>query len=174
MGGAVNVRSTCRVIVFAALFAAFGRPMNAECGRLWTDLADAKKAFTLVFSGTVVQMRPDPDGLFVTFDVRDVWKGDPTRRVTLPLYMDLDAFHLAERGHYLIFAEPLPPNATRVPTESAPVFYISQCSPSRSLSSADEVVKGLGKRRSPRRRWSTDASGVAIRKTTLRPSPIHG
>ena len=127
---------------------------QAECVRLWQDLADAKRRFTLVFTGTVVALKPDPDGVFATFDVRRVWKGEVRRRLVLPLHMDLDTFRLVEGTSYLIFAYRLSPEdarAARVPTETESAFYISQCSPSRRLPTADERVAGLGRSHGPRK-----------------------
>jgi hypothetical protein len=106
----------------------------------------------LVFSGTVAAIKGDPDGIFATFDVHLVWKGSVARRLILPLYMDLDAFRLVERTNYLIFADGLSlgdPRASRGPTETAPVFYISSCGPSRQLTNLNDRVQDLGKPRRP-------------------------
>jgi hypothetical protein len=139
-----------------AMTISLGFPSDArtECVRLWQDVADAQRRSTLVFAGTVISLKPDPDAMFATFDVRRVWKGDVRRRLVLPLQMDLDALPLAQGSSYLIFADRLSPqiqHTARVPTETEPVFYIGSCSASRRLPTADERIAELGNGRRPRR-----------------------
>jgi hypothetical protein len=106
-----------------------------------------------VFSGTVANIKPDPDGAFATFNIARVWKGNLAHRLVLPLHLDPEAYPLAEGSTYLIFADRVMPEdgrTIRVPTETEPTFYISSCSPSRVLSSPDERVEQLGTPHRPR------------------------
>ena len=142
------------MILTATILLGSASGVRAECVRSWKDAADAARRYTMVFSGTVVGMKGGPNGVFATFDVQGVWNGNVTRRLVLPLYLDLDTFHLVERTSYLIFAAQLPaddPRASRGPTETAPVFYISSCSPSRQLTNVNERVEELGKPHRPRK-----------------------
>jgi hypothetical protein len=140
-----------RTIVTASILFGSTSGVRAECIRVWKDAADAERRSTMVFSGTVVALKGDPDGLFATFDVQRVYKGHVAHRLVLPLHTDLDTFRLVEGMTYLIFADQLHGDARdlRGPTETEPVFFISLCSPSRQLTSVNERIQELGKPRPP-------------------------
>jgi len=143
-----------RTILTATILFASTSGVRAECIRAWKDAADAERRSTIVFSGTVVALKGDPDGLFATFDVQRVWKGNVARRLVLPLHVDLDTFRLVEGTSYLIFSDQLPasdPRALRGPTETEPVFYIGVCSASRQLTNVNERIHELGKPHGPRK-----------------------
>jgi len=55
-----------------------------------------------VFSEIVTAVKPHPDGIFVTLDVRRLWKGDLRRRAILDLQTDLDAFRFMQGKTYLV------------------------------------------------------------------------
>jgi hypothetical protein len=55
-----------------------------------------------VFSEIVTAVKPDPDGIFGTFDVRRPWKGDLRRRAILAVETDLDAFRFMQGKTYLV------------------------------------------------------------------------
>jgi hypothetical protein len=77
------------VAVVAASMVASASLCRAECIRIWKNIPDAKRLAAIVFSGTVVDVKGGPDGVFVTFAVDQVWKGPRQRRFVLPLYMTL-------------------------------------------------------------------------------------
>jgi len=41
---------------------------SAECVQVWKDIPDARRLSAVVFSGTVVEIKGDPDGAFVISD----------------------------------------------------------------------------------------------------------
>jgi hypothetical protein len=127
-------------------------PLFAECVRLWHNISEAKAQSTLVFSGTVTKFKPDPDGVFVTFTVKRVWKGTLARQVELPLYLTLDSFRFDQGIDYLVFADRLSQkqqSTLAVPTETAPVFYVSECGATRTLADAQSSLKELGDSKKP-------------------------
>ena len=122
---------------------------RAECVRLWKDFTDAKRRASLVFSGTVTEMKPDPDGVFVAFAVDRVWKGSPKRPLILPLFVSLDSFKFQQGTTYLVFADrhrssSAHPQSLRVPTASEPVFEVSECGATRTIAEAREALAQLG------------------------------
>jgi hypothetical protein len=137
------------MMLVAAMIAVMSRPLAAECISLWKDIPDAKRRAALVFSGTVIERRPDPDGLFVTFAVNRIWKGPRLRRVILPLYMTLDSFRFLEGKEYLVFADPhttatSDPLFKPGPTTTEPVYEVSQCSPTKPVAEAQAALAQLG------------------------------
>ena len=93
----MNCSIVARTILTATILFGSTSGVRAECIRLWKNAADAERRSTMVFSGTVIGIKADPDGMFATFEVQRVWKG----------------------MSYLIFADQLPaddPRASRGPT----------------------------------------------------------
>ena len=132
-------------------------PAIAECLRAWKDIPDAKRLAALVFSGTVIEIKPDPDGVFVVFDVDRVWKGSLRKRLVLPIWnLAVDSyFPFQKGGSYVVFASrhhmsPDDPGSMRVPTVSEPVFEVSPCGATRALSDAKAVLGGLGRGSRPK------------------------
>ena len=78
-------QSVVQMLSVTMMLGAFACPCHAECIQIWKDIPDAKRLAALVFSGTVIERKPDPDGLFVTFAVDRVWKGPRLRRLVLLL-----------------------------------------------------------------------------------------
>jgi hypothetical protein len=108
----------------------------------------------LAFSGTVTEIKGDPDGIVVTFDVDRTWKGPTRRRLILPLYMTLDSFRFVKGQTYVVFASrhvasPTIPGSMKVPTVTEPVFDVSQCSPAQPLEQAHETLTKLGRGTKP-------------------------
>jgi hypothetical protein len=139
----------------ATMIAVVPRQTAAECVRLWKDIPDAKGRVALVFSGTVVERKPDPDGLFVTFAVDRVWKGPRLRRLVLPLYMTLDSFRFLEGEKYLVFADrhpaaPLDLLVKPGPTTTEPIYEVSQCSPTTAFGKAHAALAQLGSGSKPK------------------------
>jgi len=129
-----------------------GASARAECVMLWKDIKDAKRLSAVVFSGTVVEMKGDPDGVFVTFDVDRVWKGRARRRLVMPLHTSLDSFRFENGRNYVVFADRLSPSdqrSMRVPTVTEPVFDVSSCSPTKPLDQAKDTVAILGRSTRP-------------------------
>ena len=140
-------------VVAAAILACpvLGR---AECVRIWKDIPDARRMSTMVFSGTVTEVKGDPDGVFVTFKVDRVWKGPQQRQFVLPLYVTLDTVNFVKGASYVVFADrhtasPSIPGSMRVPTVSEPVFQVSSCSPTKPLQEAQATVAQLGRATKP-------------------------
>jgi len=116
--------------------------------RIWTTIADARQKADLVFTGTVTNLKPDPDGVVVTFDVDLVWKGPRQERLVLPLYRDLESFIFVKGEKYLVFADHLSrenPLSKRIPTVAEPVFEISLCSATRAVKDAGPALRTLGR-----------------------------
>jgi hypothetical protein len=127
---------------------------SAECVRVWKDIPDARRLSALVFSGTVIEIKGDPDGVFVTFDVDRTWKGPTRRRLVLPLYVTLDSVRFAKGQGYVVFADhhvasPTIPGSMKVPTVSEPVFEVSICSPTKPLEQAQATLAQLGRGTKP-------------------------
>jgi hypothetical protein len=127
---------------------------SAECIRVWKDTLDAKRLSALVFSGTVIQIKEDPDGIFVTFEVDRVWKGPTQRRLVLPLYMTIESVNFVKGQSYVVFADrhrmsPSIPGSMKVPTVSETVFEVSICSPTRPLEQAQATLDRLGRGAKP-------------------------
>jgi hypothetical protein len=142
------------VVVGTATILAFPTVSGAECIRIWKDIPDARRMSAFVFSGTVVEIKGDPDGAFVTFDVDRIWKGPTRRRLVLPLYVTLDSVRFVEGQDYVVFADrhvasPTIPDSMKVPTVSEPVFDVSICSPTESLEQAQATLKQLGRGTKP-------------------------
>jgi hypothetical protein len=127
------------------------RTAAAECVMLWKNIQDATRCSALVFSGTVVSWHEGYDALDITFAVERVWKGDLRRRSVLPMHMDLDSYRLAPGEPYLVFAGPVVASPAFTPTPGKPVFYVSQCSPTRRLTEASHELKELGRGHRPQR-----------------------
>lgn len=142
-------RTVARIIVVTMVVATVPHPAGAECIRLWKDFADAKRRASLVFSGTVTETKPDPDGSFVAFAIDRVWKGSAKRRLVSPLFVSLDSFRFQKGTMYLVFADrhrssSANPQSLRVPTTSEPVFEVSECSATRTIAEAGEALVQLG------------------------------
>jgi hypothetical protein len=93
------------------------------------------------------------NALETTFAVDRVWKGDVRRRTTLTLFSGIEshgASYFKEGTAYLVFASVLPRIRRADEGRDTPILEISQCSPTRPLSDAQEFVKNLGRARSPR------------------------
>ena len=60
----MNCSTMGRTILTATILFGSTSGVRAECIRLWKDAADAERRYTMVFSGTVVGMKGDPDGVF--------------------------------------------------------------------------------------------------------------
>jgi len=139
------------------IIATCARPAGADCIRAWKDIPDAKRLAALVFSGKVIEIKPDPDGVFVVFEVDRVWKGSVRKRLVLPIWtasVGSYFLHFQEGGSYVVFASrhhtsPDNPGSMRVPTVSEPVFEVSPCSATRALSGANAVLAELGRGSKP-------------------------
>jgi hypothetical protein len=146
-----------RVRLAALLIATCAHAAGAECLAGWKDIPDAKRGAALVFSGTVIEIKPDPDGVFVVFDVHRVWKGTLRKRLVLPVWnAAIDSYFQFHKGRsYVVFASPHHsspdnPMSMRVPTVSEPVFEVSPCSATRDLSDAKVVLAELGRGSKPK------------------------
>jgi hypothetical protein len=139
------------LMVMALAIPAFA---HADCVALWKTARDAERTSTLVFSGTVI--KSSPDVLQTSFQVDRVWKGDVRRQTTLTLYPGIDshgASYFQEGMAYLVFAQQLRMYVraeVNVTSPETPVFEISACSPTRPVADAQDLVKQLGRGRSPR------------------------
>ena len=123
---------------------------HAECVALWHTARDAQRISKLVFSGTVVKT---DNAVEITFDVDRVWKGDVRRRTTLTLFTGIEshgASYFKEGTAYLVFANVLPKILRDDAGLDTRILEISQCSPTRPLSEAQEFLKQLGRGRAPR------------------------
>ena len=139
-----------RLSVFVVVMLAIPTFAHAECARLWKTARDAQRLSRLVFSGTVITT---DNALETTFEVDRVWKGDVRRRTTLTLFSGIEshgASYFKEGTAYLVFASVLPRILRADEGRDTPILEISQCSPTRPLSDAQEFVKNLGRARSPR------------------------
>ena len=144
-------RSVAKMILMTVVVAVLPTQAGAECVATWKDISDAKRQAALVFSGTVTELKPDPDGLFVVFAVDRAWKGSPRRRLVLPLWTaSIESFVFQKGEAYLVFADRhqssrSDPLSMRVPTISEPVFKVSTCSATRALSTAQTALAQLGR-----------------------------
>jgi hypothetical protein len=127
---------------------------HADCVALWKTARDAERGSTLVFSGTVV--KSSPDVLQTSFHIDRVWKGDVRQQTTLTLYPGMEsrsASYFKEGTAYLVFAEQMRMWVradVNVASPETPVFEIGGCSPTRPLADAQDLVKQLGRGRTPR------------------------
>ena len=142
-------RIAARASVIVALALALPTVAHAECVALWKTSRDAQRGSTLVFSGTVIKSAPELSE--TSFEVDRVWKGDVRRRTTLTLYAGLDSHRVSyfkEGTAYLVFASVMRRLVRLGP--DTPVFEISECSPTRPLAEAQELVNQLGRGKPPR------------------------
>jgi hypothetical protein len=150
-----SVRAVHALLTLGVLIAR-PAPVTAECIRAWSGLPDARQKADVVFAGTVTNLKPDPDGVFVTFDVNRVWKGSLPKHVVLPLWTALiETFQFQPGSTYLVFAQrhrssPDAPMSMRVPTVTEPVFEVSQCSATRLLTYREPALRELGRGAKPR------------------------
>src|SRR5262245_51136543 len=147
-------RMASRVSVLVMIALALPSIAHAECVALWKTARDAQRGATLVFSGTVT--KSSPDVLETSFEVDRVWKGDVRQRTTLTLYPGLEshsASYFKEGTAYVVFAQQMRmfvrPDVN-VTSPETPVFEISLCSPTRTVADAQDLLKELGRGRSPR------------------------
>ena len=141
--------ATCSC-VFVVVTLSFPAVVHAECVALWKTARDAQRISTLVFSGTVIKT---DNPVETTFEVHRVWKGDVRRRMTLTLFSGIEshnASYFKEETAYLVFANVLPKLLRDDVGLDARILEISQCSPTRPLSDAQELLKQLGRGKSPR------------------------
>jgi hypothetical protein len=151
MVGSTRAPAVGVLMVMALAIPAFA---HADCVALWKTARDAERTSTLVFSGTVI--KSSPDVLQTSFQVDRVWKGDVRQQTTLTLYPGLEshsASYFKEGMPYLVFALQMRmwvrPDVN-VASPETPVFEISACSPTRPVADAQDLVKQLGRGRSPR------------------------
>jgi hypothetical protein len=116
-----------------------------------------KKA-VVVFAGTVTDVRSLPEhplllGIFtvVTFEVNRVWKGEPSRQVTLSHLSNIsESINFKQNDSYLIFGYPPPrdPSAftdTRLAPPPPGLLQVSPCdSKSLALAETQAVMRLFG------------------------------
>jgi hypothetical protein len=125
-----------RLILLTLVLTALPRQSGAECVNLWKDIPDAKNRFSLIFSGTVIDERPDRDGVQVVFEVDRIWKGSVKRLQVLQLVKSMESFAFQKDEKYLVFADP---------AGSGPAFDVSQCSPTQVFRAARATIAQLGR-----------------------------
>jgi hypothetical protein len=147
------LNSGTQLLVLVLVLAALAIPSfaHAECVALWKTARDAQRISKLVFVGTVIKSAPELSE--TTFEINRVWKGDVQRRMALTLFTGIEshgASYFKEGTAYLVFASVLPRIMRDEAGRDPRILEISQCSPTRPLSDAQEFLDQLGRGRPPR------------------------